>query len=155
MRLKKFWSMFGSNRKWGGKKIICVDFDGVIHRFSSGFQGMGRISDPPVIGGSVKFDGPDAMHMNMDSIDWLKILLDREDFTVAIYSSRSLSFRGRRAMKKWLIKWGFTKEDLNKLWFPVMKPPAWVIIDDRAMQFNGKFFSCDEIADFEPWYKKG
>lgn len=79
--------------------ILCVDFDGVLHSYKSGWKGPRCIPDPPVEG----------------AIDWLRSLLsdadcvcamsDRYlDFDVQIYSSRSRYFGGIRAMKKWLAK---------------------------------------------------
>jgi phosphoglycolate phosphatase-like HAD superfamily hydrolase len=64
---------------------VCIDFDGVIHSYTSGWQGIAKIPDPPVSG----------------AIDALFRLLDA-GFEVAIYSSRSSSFRGRWAMKRWM-----------------------------------------------------
>lgn len=33
------------------KPILCLDFDGVIHSYSSGWKGADVIPDPPVAGG--------------------------------------------------------------------------------------------------------
>lgn len=142
------------------KKILCLDFDGVLHSYSSGWQGARYIPDPPVDG----------------ALDFLLASLDR--FDVQIFSSRSRYFGGRRAMKRWLRHWlterawakgqfrGFTHSDaeesiavdvaqiLRSLKFPTKKPPAHVTIDDRAITFTGVFPPLDEIAAFRPWNRK-
>lgn len=130
--------------------IIIVDFDGVIHSYTSGWQGVSVISDSPVKG----------------AIKWLEDHLPVPDCicamapvydgpVVQIYSSRSRSWRGRRAMKKWLISnglhYGYITEGILK--FPTKKPPAFLTIDDRAICFNGTFPSTDEMTSFRPWYK--
>jgi hypothetical protein len=131
--------------------IICVDFDGVIHSYTSGWKGVDVIPDPPVPG----------------AIDWLVNHLPIPDCVgamgprydgpiVQIYSSRSKSFRGRRAMKKWLINNGlhpgYIRERILK--FPIKKPPAFLTIDDRAICFTGTFPTSEEMMGFTPWYKQ-
>lgn len=132
--------------------IICVDFDGVIHSYSSGWQGVAVINDPPVPG----------------AIEWLMDHLPIPDALggcmadahkgpiVQIYSSRSKSWFGRRAMKKWLIKHGLPHEYISDgiLKFPVKKPAAFLTIDDRAICFDGSFPTSKEMMDFKPWNKK-
>jgi hypothetical protein len=133
--------------------ILCIDFDGVLHSYTSGWKGPRCIPDPPVDG----------------AIDWLRSLLtDAEcrcamaprflDFDVCIYSSRSRYIGGRWAMKKWL---GRAFEEAGHYWqlielirFPLMKPPAFLQIDDRAMTFKGVFPSVEEMKNFKPWNKK-
>lgn len=66
------------------KPILCIDFDGVLHSYTSGWQGASQIPDPPVPG-AVEF-----------------LLEARQKFTVAIFSSRSHQWGGKRAMKRWL-----------------------------------------------------
>lgn len=53
------------------KPTLCVDFDGVVHSYTSPWKGAAVISDPPVPG----------------AIEWLLACLDY--FEVVIYSSRS------------------------------------------------------------------
>jgi hypothetical protein len=131
--------------------IICVDFDGVIHSYESGWQGISNIPDKPVPG----------------AIQWIKEHLPVPDAIcsmapqyegpiVQIYSSRSKSWRGRKAMKKWLIRHGlelcyFTESILK---FPKKKPAAFLTIDDRAICFDGKFPTTKQMLDFKPWNKK-
>ena len=63
---------------------VAVDFDGVIHAYTSGWKGVSNIPDPPVDG----------------SIDALFRLLDA-GFKVAIFSSRSGSLRGAALRRIW------------------------------------------------------
>ena len=59
-------------------------------------------------------------------------------------------------MKKWLIAHGLPREyiDDGLLKFPTKKPAAFLTIDDRAICFNGKFPSTEEMMAFKPWNKK-
>lgn len=136
------WSLYDHNR------IICVDFDGVIHSYTTGWHGIDVILDPPVPG----------------AIEWLQKFLPTPDsFGIAprytgpivmIYSSRSRSRRGRAAMKRWLIEHGLPRQyiDDGLLKFPTKKPPAYLTIDDRAMTFQGVFPTQEEMLGFKTWY---
>jgi hypothetical protein len=127
--------------------ILCVDFDGVIHSCKSGWKGATQIPDPPVDG----------------AIEWLKRLLGRPtseepgirffDFRLAIYSARSQRLFGRRAMKKWLMKYSLSKSEIRLIDFPLMKPQLYLQIDDRAITFTGTFPTVEEMKNFQPWYK--
>ena len=121
------------------KKIICVDFDGVLHSYTSGWQGIDVIPDPPVEG----------------AIDWLARMIQVPDFEINIYSSRSQDKRGILAMKIWLKKWWLHENLINQITFPTQKPAAWLTIDDRAICFDGKFPDYQTIRDFKSWNKKG
>jgi hypothetical protein len=130
--------------------IICVDFDGVIHSYKSGWKGASEIPDEPVPGAiewiMTHLPTPDALgHMG-----------DYKGPEVQIYSSRSKSWFGRRAMKKWLVKHGLPHQYISDgiLKFPSKKPAAFLTIDDRAICFNGTFPSAKEMMSFKPWNKK-
>lgn len=164
--------------KQGKLKDLCIDFDGVIHSYKSGWKGATVIPDEPVPG----------------AIEWLVNLLD-QGFQPCIYSSRSKTWFGRRAMKKWFVKWIIIKIEneqrskypegtigpywfhyllklgdcmtpweiwvresseafVKKLKFPSKKPAAYLTIDDRAICFNGTFPTSEEMNNFKPWYKK-
>jgi hypothetical protein len=128
--------------------ILCVDFDGVLHSYKSGWKGARNIPDLPVDG----------------AIDWLRSLLgcpDNEgigprylDFRINIFSSRSRYWGGRRAIKKWLKKYGLTKYEVELIDFPLMKPPAFLAIDDRVFLFQGVFPNPVELKKFKPWNKQ-
>jgi len=133
------------------KPILCLDFDGVIHSYSSGWQGADVVPDPPVDG---------ALDFILDA---------REHFTVSIYSSRSSKQSGITAMQGWLMshmlkhsaegggprEFGSETiaEVIDSIYWATEKPPAMVTIDDRALTFTGVWPSMDALTSFKPWYK--
>lgn len=129
--------------------IICVDFDGVIHSYKSGWHGANVVMDEPVPG----------------AIEWLISFLP-EPFKekeypggkpiVCIYSARSDQLGGIKAMQEWLIGFGLPSDYIteNILQFPKTKPPAFLTIDDRCIRFNGVFPTENEMVNFIPWFKQ-
>lgn len=143
------------------KPLLAIDFDGVLHSYKSGWMGPRIIPDPPV---------PGAMTFLINAL---------AGFEVAIVSSRSRYFGGRRAMKRWLHHWLveelwtfygtawrsilFTGGDIEEviqyeaartvrqLTFPLAKPPAHATIDDRALTFTGRWPDLQALYDFKPW----
>jgi hypothetical protein len=136
-------------------KDICIDFDGVIHSYSSGWKGVTNIPDPPVPG----------------AFEFLTNLVEA-GWTVNVYSSRSKGERSYRtddypptdgysstitdskgvdAMQRWFECHGLPDDILNRLRFPVTKPAAVMTIDDRAFCFEGTFPTLDWIERFRPW----
>jgi hypothetical protein len=114
------------------KKIIVMDFDGVIHSYKSGWQGIDVINDEPVPG--VK--------------EFIKKL--RKYYQVHVLSSRTASLLGKDAVIRWLDNYGIEVDKVASV-----KPPAYLSIDDRAICFNGSFDGLKEQIDtFEPWTKK-
>jgi hypothetical protein len=114
------------------KPILCLDYDGVIHSFTSGWQGVNRTPDPPVPG-SIEF-----IHKASDV------------FKIAVHSSRSRNGLGIAAMRDYLRKhmtlyfkgdFGAAWALLSKIDFPHFKPNSFVSIDDRAVRFNGDWSS--------------
>lgn len=94
------------------KKIICVDFDGVIHAFSKGWHD-GSIYDKPVPG----------------TRDALEKLING-GFEVVIYTIRD----DNKAIEAWLKKW-----QLPKLRITQKKIMALAYIDDRGIRFQGNW----------------
>lgn len=113
------------------KKTIVFDFDGVIHKYSKGWQD-GSIYDEPVEG--------------------IKEVINelRKDYKVVIVSTRTSTQEGELAIKLWLEQYGFVVDGLVK-----EKPPAVMYIDDRAINFNG---NCNtlmrDIKKFKSWTEK-
>lgn len=127
---------------------IAVDFDGVIHSYTSGWQGAAVIPDPPVEG----------------AIEFLVGLTQSEDFDVVIFSSRAKTWRGRRAIRAWLQEHGghFWHEDafdpgLQSIEVTAVKPAAVVYLDDRAVRFEGSFpdgrKELEKLMARKPWNK--
>ena len=120
------------------KPILCLDFDGVVHSYKSGWKGASIIPDPPVPG----------------AFSFIVLALDH--FDVAIFSSRSNQPGGIEAMQNWFIDNGWEGTYLTGpqgLSFPDAKPPAMISIDDRAMTFTGEWPNIQDLIDFRPWHK--
>lgn len=132
------------------KPILCVDFDGVIHSYTSGWKGDTIISDPPVPG----------------ALRWL--WRATEYFNVQVYSSRSKNPDARAAMLAWICQYSqdefghdhpmATRPDHKP--YPIVfaheKPAAFLTIDDRAICFNGYWSDLEpaELLKFKPWNKR-
>lgn len=115
------------------KRNVVFDFDGVIHSYESGWQGVTIIPDPPVEG----------IH------DLLKSLSKKYDITIV--SSRCVTSAGIEAIWEYLEKYGLD-EYIKQV--SDTKPPAYVSVDDRAICFNGDCTSLEEkIDNFKVWNK--
>jgi hypothetical protein len=112
------------------KPILALDFDGVIHAYTSGWKGAEEIPDGPV---------PGALNFVHNAV---------KDWNVVVVSSRAADADGKRAIENWLCVHGFPD-----LLVTNQKPPAVVTLDDRAILFTGKFPSPSLLRSFQPWYK--
>lgn len=120
------------------KPILCLDFDGVIHSYSSGWKGADVIPDPPVAG---------AMQFIREAL---------KHFRVAIFSSRSHQPGGLDAMKDYVAlhsEMGF-HDPIDGLEWPLEKPAAFVTLDDRALTFEGTWPDIEALKQFKPWNKR-
>ena len=120
------------------RKIIAVDFDGVLHSFASGWTTSTDLPDPPTEG----------------AIAWLSALIN-SPYKIVIFSSRNEDWRAIQAMQRWLIKYGMNQLNVGKLQFPTKKPACHILIDDRCFCFKGKFPTLDELDKFSPWHGNG
>jgi len=151
------------------RPILSLDFDGVLHSYTTPWKNARTIPDEPVPGA-------------------LEFLVAAQDaFQVAIHSSRSHQWLGRAAMKRWLrghlvAAAGTSYDDcatflrdhiaesmfadpwadeaaatvrriVGKISFPLFKPPATVTLDDRALQFTGDWPDLKVLQRFRPWNK--
>lgn len=112
------------------KKTVVFDFDGVIHRYTSGWQGETVIPDPPVQG-------------IREAIEQIR----DNGYEVVIVSTRCVSYEGKVAIFEWLKKYNIIVDDICK-----EKPPAICYIDDRAICFDGHPETLlDKIENFKQW----
>lgn len=120
------------------KPILVLDFDGVCHSYTSGWQGAAVIPDPPVPG------------------MWEALREYQTHFEVNILSSRTHQDGGKPAMIAWF--YNHCPPDCidvaRALQFPDDKPPALITIDDRGWTFVGVWPSLESLKRFRPWYHR-
>lgn len=115
--------------------LICLDFDGVLHRFDR-YSEMDDVPGTPTEG-SLEFCNRMAHYGN----------------TLIIHSCRANSLGGKIAIARWLRKYGFPEMEIAS----DGKPIAHVYIDDRGMRFNGNWKEIEEAlsrGDDIPWYAR-
>jgi hypothetical protein len=96
------------------RQTICLDFDGVIHSYRSGWQGSTVIPDPPI-------------HRTKEAVERL-----RRNFRVVVFSARCNTQEGKQAIENWLLQHEIEVDEVC-----MHKPPAIVYVDDRAVSFTG------------------
>ena len=107
-------------------RTVCLDFDGVLHSYRSGWRGSTVIPDPPI-------------HGTREAVARL-----REQYRVVVYSARCRTPEGRGAVELWLRKHDIQVDEVCDF-----KPPALVYVDDRAIQFRGDWDQAiTEIRQF-------
>lgn len=97
-------------------RTICLDFDGVLHAYTSGWCGAEIIPDPPI-------------HGTREAVAAL-----RKQFRVVVHSPRCRTAAGRAALAAWLARHGIEVDEICE-----HKPPAHVYVDDRAVPFRGNW----------------
>ena len=110
------------------RRTICLDFDGVIHSYRSGWCGAEVIPDPPI-------------HGTQDAIARL-----RKHYRVVIHSARCASDQGQEAVQAWLQRYNIEVDEVCRF-----KPPAAIYVDDRAVPFRGDWQQT--IADIHDFRK--
>lgn len=115
-------------------RTIAVDFDGVLHSYTSGWKGPADIPDPPVPG----------------AIEWLNKISPH--FEVVIFTTRGESIYAKNAIRQYLYDYGWTAAKGATV--TNTKIPAIIYIDDRGWRFEGEFPSKEEIHRAKPWNKQ-
>ena len=119
---------------------IAIDFDGVIHGYSKGWNG-GEIYDPPVPG-------------SKEAMEELKA----QGHTLYIFSTRTNKIfhkNDKVDQKKAIEAWMKEHEiPFDKIW-TFGKPMADIFIDDRAIGFRGDWTTTlQEVSGFKVWNKE-
>jgi hypothetical protein len=126
-----------------GNRVLCIDFDGVLNSYRSGWKGPTNIPDPPT-NGYIEF---------IESVG--------SKFHLTVFSQRSLMPGGIEAMRDWLEGW--LRRDrpddwwivFNRVHWATEKPVAFVTLDDRVMRFEGKWPELAELDQFKSWTEHG
>ena len=109
------------------KKTILIDLDGVLNTYTGIYEPH---TIPP---------------MREGAEDFLKKLSDK--YKLILFSSRDLGY-----VKNWI------KEHALEKYFEAItnvKEPAYLIIDDRCVRFDGDFNNTlNAVEDFGVWWKK-
>jgi len=106
------------------KPPVCIDFDGVIHSYISGWAASHIVIDEPMQGAE----------------DALNILI--EDFTVLIYSYRCKDTLGREAIAAYMEKYALPYD-----YICMDKPIAVAYIDDNGYKFENWKDTVDYLED--------
>jgi hypothetical protein len=119
--------------KMAVKQTVILDFDGVIHSYTSGWQGPAVCNDPPTDGAKQA------------------VAALRELYRVVVCSSRCHQEGGIEAVRDYLRRHDIVVDDVSN-----DKPPHIVVVDDRALRFNGDWdYVLNNIeAAAVPWNKK-
>jgi 5'(3')-deoxyribonucleotidase len=116
-----------SEETW--KPILAVDFDGVIHSYTSKWVNNSTIPDPPVPG----------------TKEALKEF--QKKYSIVVYSVRAETPGGKRAIERWLKENDIEIDDVTNI-----KPPAHLYIDDRAITFKGDWSEMQkQVETFKVW----
>ena len=109
------------------KKTIAIDFDGVIHQYSQGWQD-GTIYDPPMEG----------------ALDAVKKLASNNK--LVIFSTRAKDPVLRGNMMEWLKDHGFSPYFSNVTHEKVI---AHIYIDDRGLRFHDWSNTMDTLTEMD------
>lgn len=110
---------------------ICIDFDGVINSYTSGYKpgDDSYLPDPPV---------PGAKEFLVRCLNCFQ--------EVYILSARCQTLSGMIAVKEWLKKYNMPDIPVS-----YVKYPAEVYIDDRGWRFEGVFPDPAIFVDMGTW----
>lgn len=129
------------------KYSIAVDFDGVIHQYTSPWTELEEINDPPMPGA---FAWLEEMTQHFKVVIHTCRITPRDNTEAAWKKSHDMVL----IIKRWMLEHGLDHMALRKLhfWVDPGKPTALVYIDDRGFRFEGEFPSKNDIHRvLRPW----
>ena len=106
------------------KRTVCLDFDGVMHAYQSGWCGAEIIPDEPI-------------HGTREAVASL-----RKKYRIVVHSARCATEEGFAAVIGWLEKHGIEVDEVCRF-----KPPASIYVDDRAVRFEGDWHATTAAID--------
>lgn len=120
------------------KKTICIDFDGVIHDYSGGWQ------------------GEDVFGQMIPNADTGTSVLKQKGWTVIIFTTRKKTDELEKWLKEHNISYDYINENPGQPEGTSGKIMADVYLDDRGICFRGRWDSwlIRDILDFEPWQEQ-
>ncbi len=108
------------------KKTVLLDFDGVLNDYNGNYS-----------------DG-EIEPLRDGALDFLERL--SKEFKIILFTSRDLYL-----VNEWVIEnnlWKYFEKITN------IKEPAFLIVDDRCVRFNGDYNqTLNDISNFKVWYK--
>ncbi len=123
---------------------IAIDFDGVLHGYSKGYQD-GEIYDPPVPGTA------EAMKKMKEQGHYLYIFTTRTNKIFKKKGDVKDEKYQENQIKEWMAKYDIP---YDKIW-TFGKPMADLFIDDRAINFAGNWDDTVEtVTNFKTWLEK-
>lgn len=129
----------------GFKPIYCIDFDGTLMKYA-GWHGADQCLGDPIDG----------------ALEHLVEVVLSGRWDVHIFSSRSHQQGGVEAMRDWMVsharkKFHGTQYETvvsmlhAEVYFPRVKPPAIVSLDERTITFGGTYPTLRELHEFTPF----
>lgn len=120
-----------------GRRVIAVDFDGVIHDYRK-WLGPCEINGVPYPG----------------AIEWLRRLLMDERVEVVIHTARAQHPDAAGAIRLWLVCQGLERSLAEWLQVTASKVAAHVYCDDRGLRFEEQYPDVENLLALSPWWAR-
>lgn len=120
------------------KKTICMDFDGVLHDYSKGWQ------------------GEDEFGQMIPNADIATSVLKKKGWCIIIFTTRKKTKKLEEWLKEHNISYDYINENPNQPEQSSGKIIADVYLDDRGICFRGRWddWLLNDIMNFEPWQEE-